>query len=455
MLSSSSSRLVDAAKLFLLICAVLVSAVGQNLSYKRAGYAMGPFPYFILLMVTAACSAILWIVIGVWSMFKPGGFKGEQTSWPFRRKFIILGMWLSLNGVFIICSNPHVPGVLQSILLQTMTPCVVLLSIFYLKHRYRRLQLVGAVVVVAGIVLGLAGSLSKIGGTHVSTLWALAFMAGAIPGAAQVVYQEKVLSAAKFDLPYVVCWTWFFDLVFLCVWLPVNFIPSFGASPPNAMWHHWQDAFTCFSGTTPDWQPNVSPAFDTSTIDCSSAMGIVFQAVLFQLLSPLLNIVLVQTQGAVVSSFVTAISTPLTAIAFTLPALVPGHAESVKTLEIISLLILVAGLLLFRQDQLIAKFARKLVGLPPQKRLETPLLSGNDDNDNDDYSLYSGKSQDVDPVDALHVQAQEAPETPRPQRRRRLQSLQIFSGTMYSGASSGMSGDELAVLSQPRSVHTI
>jgi hypothetical protein len=89
----------------------------QAVCFKAVGYPLGPYPYFILIVVSSAFVPIFFAVVFYIKVFS-GGFVEEQTSWKFKRHFMVIGALNALNGIFIIFSNPYVSGVLQAMLSQ-------------------------------------------------------------------------------------------------------------------------------------------------------------------------------------------------------------------------------------------------------------------------------------------------------------------------------------------------
>ena len=56
----------------------------QAVTFKRAGYSLGPYPYFILLAVSFSFVPLLFAVVA-YVRWRAGGFIGEQTSWTFKK----------------------------------------------------------------------------------------------------------------------------------------------------------------------------------------------------------------------------------------------------------------------------------------------------------------------------------------------------------------------------------
>jgi hypothetical protein len=88
----------------LVICGTM-----QAVTFKRAGYSLGPYPYFILISVSLSFVPLLFAVVA-YVHWRAGGFVGDQTSWAFKKHFAVIGALNALNGVQVIFSNPHVPG---------------------------------------------------------------------------------------------------------------------------------------------------------------------------------------------------------------------------------------------------------------------------------------------------------------------------------------------------------
>lgn len=60
----------------------------QVVSFKRAGYALGPYPLFILLAVSGAFVPLLFLAVGA-IVAATGGFVPESTTFSVKRKFFV------------------------------------------------------------------------------------------------------------------------------------------------------------------------------------------------------------------------------------------------------------------------------------------------------------------------------------------------------------------------------
>ena len=144
-------------RVFALAILLILSQTMQVVSFKKAGYSFGPYPYMILVFVAAVFVPIFSIAAAVIS-FCGGGFVPEITTWRFKLHYCVIGVFNALNGILIIFSNPHVAGILQSILAQAVIPFTLLLSIVWLRTKFAWFQYLGAAIVVGGVIVSLVPS---------------------------------------------------------------------------------------------------------------------------------------------------------------------------------------------------------------------------------------------------------------------------------------------------------
>ena len=128
------------------LLSVLVIAFGslQVVAFKRAGYSLGPYPYFILLSVGGSFVPLLAIAAAFQYLRPVRGFSAATLSRRSLLAYAVIGALNGTNGVLTIFSVPFVGGVSQSILAQLVIPLTLLLSWIVLNTRFGYVQLIGA-----------------------------------------------------------------------------------------------------------------------------------------------------------------------------------------------------------------------------------------------------------------------------------------------------------------------
>ena len=75
---------------------------------------------------------------GVFAIERYAKIAAEAKTWKYKKAFMLIGLLNGINGVLIIFSNPHVPGVTQSVLSQAVIPLTLGLSVLILRMRVRQ-----------------------------------------------------------------------------------------------------------------------------------------------------------------------------------------------------------------------------------------------------------------------------------------------------------------------------
>lgn len=339
-------------KLRVVILAVLliIAQTLQVISFKKTGYSYGPYPYMILIFVSATFvplfGAAAWFI-----SCRSGGFLPQMTSCRFKAHFCIIGLFNALNGILIIFSNPHVAGVLQSILAQAVIPFTLILSIFWLRTRYVWYQYIGAITVVGGVAVSLVPTFEPTSNKSSSTsyfengdsdtdaiIWSALFALGQIPQALCGIYQEKVFVNAPFkvNVVYMLAWASLSQFLVLACFFPVNFVPWFGSLAVTDVLPYLRNSTKCLFHT------------DAAQHQCSQALPDILFCILSMLTCNLVQALLVKYSSAVLSVFVITLVTPVSAFAFTLRFLMGNDVETVDPLEIVALGILMVGIFTYR-----------------------------------------------------------------------------------------------------------
>ena len=195
------------------LLSVLVIAFGslQVVAFKRAGYSLGPYPYFILLSVGGSFVPLLAIAAAFQYLRPVRGFSAATLSRRSLLAYAVIGALNGTNGVLTIFSVPFVGGVSQSILAQLVIPLTLLLSWIVLNTRFGYVQLIGAAVIVGGVAIevvpplvslletrsGGGGGSSSSSTSTSSPWWMLVFAAGQVPQALNGVYQELAFGGGR------------------------------------------------------------------------------------------------------------------------------------------------------------------------------------------------------------------------------------------------------------------
>ena len=316
----------------------ITSAALQSVSFKKVGYSLEKIPYAVLLLVSLSFVPILFAV--VWWVDRVYGFLPETKTFALKKTFFKLGFLNAINGVLIIFSNPHVSGIAQSALAQAVIPLTLASSVCYLNTRFTKLQLVGAAVVLLGVASeftpfvfpqGNAGSSGK-----TSVFFAATFCLGQLPAAFSGVYQEHAFSQARVNVVYMMAYSSLAQFVSLILLAPVNFIPKFGDTSPDAFFNSLYDAGRCVMNVY-DGHP-----------ECEGAGTMLLCCIATMLSTQIFQTLLVKVSSASFVVICMTLITPVSSICFTFSFLMGKHVEVLSSIQIGALGVLLVGIALYR-----------------------------------------------------------------------------------------------------------
>lgn len=393
---------VGSIALLLILCQSL-----QVVSFKRIGYSLGPYPYFILLSVSAFFVPIFTSIV-VFIRVTGGPFVQEIVRCKYIMHYCVVGILNALNGVLVIFSNPHVGGIMQALLTQTVIPWTLILSCIYLKSRFSWAQYLGAFIATVAIAFAgvfnsmlespgdnpgphhndtslpnhsdLAGESGESSTLLSKIIWTLIFGLGQVPLAFSAIYQEKTFRKTQVNVFYMLQWASISQFVTLVIALPSNFIPWFGGMDPESLLHSMESAVMCVGMHNSSSFP-LQPG-------CSSASLDLCLCVSFMLLSTLLQTMMVKYSSAALSAMAITLVTPVSAFAFTLSFLLGPHVEEFSWVQWIALALLMVGILTYRQQQIREAICHRANSKYDSK--QHPLLDGvrNHSEDGDDELFY-------------------------------------------------------------------
>lgn len=332
-------KLTTVALQLLLTGGLLVSNVGQRLSFKSLGYVLGPFPYFVLLSISFAF-VVAFAVIYIFIVCTTGGWLPEVTNYRTLGTFWVIGALNALQGVGMVFANPHVPGYLQALFQQAVIPMTLLTSVLALRSRYSLQQYVAVLVIISGILLQLcpdimqfdahSGSTATPAGQSLSLLWSMVFLTSQVPVSCAAVLQEYAFATVHVNVFHMMFWASAAQFTTLAVMAPLDTVPSIGDSAS-------EQSFLAKMATA--WH-----------IVCSdgAAAWALFMCIATMLLSQLTQALVVKQCSATYAVLCMALVLPSSAIAFTLPVLMGSHAEVLGPTALGALCVVFLGVVLYR-----------------------------------------------------------------------------------------------------------
>jgi len=256
-----------------------------------------------------------------------------------------MGLLDSLQGVFGFYADSHVPGIMQNLLIQLVIPMTIGLSIIFLKARYKISEYIGAVIILAGIVIDISPSFTNSANFHVNMFWVIVFLASVIPFACSTVYKEYTFKVFKMDVFYLMAWDSLFQCFWYAVFSPTDAIPGIGNAPPHTgalqslgdIYSYLWYGVKCFGGvpTLPGDQ-------------CSEAWWLLLESAIFGVMINLCILYLLKQDNATFMFVALTMAVPCVNICFTLPLIMGDYAMPLNIIDIIALIVIIGGLLIYR-----------------------------------------------------------------------------------------------------------
>jgi hypothetical protein len=296
---------------------------------------------------------VLPMVYGIPGLVQPKGWASMEASPVAQWKWAVMGALDSIASVLqSIAIDKISNGSLVVLLLQAAIPASMVITYLFLKTKYSIAQLVGAFIVVAGILVVLAPSLGS-GGDSGSLPWMLMLMGSCIPMCFSSVFKEKALGDVELDPIY-------FNLM-VAVY---QFILIFPLLPPSAysvgvemdqIFTNVADGLKCYVGIN-------SVASDA----CSTAPGYVNAYLLFNIGYNILIILVLKYGSSNLLWLALTATVPVSDLVFAIPG-IPGGAPVTWSVGV-GLPVIFFGLVIYRfYAQARAWWRTKVMGLPAEE----------------------------------------------------------------------------------------
>jgi len=342
----------------------ILAGFGQQISLPVYLSTFGQYAgaYFVLWM----CSFCFAILFGICAavLICRGTVTREMREWRWYPYMLLVGLFDAMNGVLAVYSAflGRVPGALQSVLLQAYIPVTLVFSKIMLRKKYSLVQMIGASLVMAGIVVSLVPTFESMHQSSQNTQvqgwwWPLISVLSTFPGALMSIVQEKMQdkfrAEAKDDKRYSVFYFQFVESFFQWMWLTFFFwtdlIPGFGVSGSiDVFWSTFTFNFKCFFG--------ISSAIELNDrCEYTGIIGLLF--IVAYMTSYIFGTLLTLYASANLGSVVGSIAPVLTIIFwFSCPALnnwAGGAPYTLNTIifNVIGIVVILPGVYLYRRNE--------------------------------------------------------------------------------------------------------
>ena len=213
--------------------AFLASSLASSLAMKQATNALPNYAFSISIIHITVLTAAFFLFAAF------GKVTPAARAMPLRT-FVLLGAMDALSGVLVLLGGTFVSGPTQQLLSQASIPLTMISGFLFFKRQPHPDQVVGAAVILVGVVLALAPKFSSAGSassssssSSVSLVYHILFALSVIPTVAATLYKEAAMTEQDVDGNYLNAWTGLCQIVFTLACLPLNSLPMLGDSAVN------------------------------------------------------------------------------------------------------------------------------------------------------------------------------------------------------------------------------
>jgi drug/metabolite transporter (DMT)-like permease len=290
---------------------------------------------------------------------KPRALPGPSLLMLFQTKlgwlYLLVGVLVTLGGACSQFSDPHVTGAVQSVINQLTLPLTALFAWLVLGHKFTRIEVIGAGIVMGASllpILPLLLSPSQDGIPHVggetgtnSPFWVLIFLLSDFPSALVNVVEELAFSAPyKADEIHYLAFTNLLTLFGYTSMMPLDRLNP-GQDPTLAAMSTWdiqRNAFRCFfNGAAAETLP---PACEANAY--LPVIGFVLCIVVYFYVAA----VVVKHESAAFQALANTLVTPVSAIAFSSPMLMGLQAQALDAWTVAAIVLIPAGIVVYKWD---------------------------------------------------------------------------------------------------------
>ena len=267
------------------------------------------------------------------------GYISEQQKLFPTHKFTLMGLFDAMAGLCSAIGCASTSGSIQTLCNQAAIPSTMLMSRIFLQSMYSTYQYLGAVLIMIGALsasIPAAHNNSSSDGTTLLGLLVLGF--SIIPSSFSNVYKESNFKTQGLDVYYLTVYVSIFQVLLGFVFMPVLALPGFGGMNISDVPQNFMDGWNCFLG-------NYVVDYTCHTDQPPYIPLLLYVVVNFAYNTLLLLIT--KHGSALLLVISSALSLPLTNLLFTQSLFMGQHAESFSVYNLIGLVIVVTGFLLY------------------------------------------------------------------------------------------------------------
>jgi len=317
--------------------------LGNKIFQKLQTIPMRNYPYFLNLLTTFIYIPMSFAYIIPVMFLSDKIITKQQRRIPLY-KFAIMGALDGIAGIMQIFAVTQLDGSLQILLQQAAIPTSMIISRFLLKTKYGIQNYIGAVIVVAGLIVVLIPQFQNTSGGKLVLVWALVMILSCIPMTLSSVYKEKALGEEEIDVVYLNGWVAVFQFILtLLVAVPAAYASNL---TPRELPQNVLDGAKCYIGINSIKQSYTVNGQVVQKDACGTAPYFVSIYMGFNLLYNVFIILILKHGSSNVLWLALTIMVPLGNVAFSLK-FVPEH-KALKFTDIIGLVLIMLGLVIYR-----------------------------------------------------------------------------------------------------------
>jgi len=245
--------------LILIVIALVLCRATDQVLYYRIAEAMSDYNwYFSAIILPIAFLFVVWPVVGYKLLFT-GHITKAMLAVP-QHKFAVLGLIDTLFNILSTWPIKYTGSTVANVLSQAVLPWNMVLAFIVLRTRYNDTHILGATMVIYGVLVRLLPSLLNDSDGEDETesaglflIWSIILMASQGLSALSNVYKEVALKdSADLDVFYMNACISTWQLIFGLATVPMvglKFTPDY--VPLSELGQYFKDANTCFFGHNP------------------------------------------------------------------------------------------------------------------------------------------------------------------------------------------------------------
>lgn len=325
--------------------------------------------YFFFRQVTTNAMYDIWaslVILGRW-LCQPGFTattggtrltccKSDKTSFPVW-KFAVLALLDGLADFLQSSSGSTTPGSWQVLINQAQIFFIMACSWLLLRSRYKWVQVFGATLTLVGTCIGVIPNLGRCDSDRCLVTSTIVFFAADVPAALSTVWKQAALQGAGIDVFVLTAAVSWLQLFLTWALLPLQSFSAFGGVDLHSLPDAVADGARCFAGDT-----SVAVYDKAGKVigHCGPYVTMVtFAFSLSGFISGILNLYVVKHGSAALMVLGTAVTVPLSALAFSVPAIMGKDAQPFNWDDVVGLALVALGFLAYNYKEVSGLCARK------------------------------------------------------------------------------------------------